>query len=360
MGNTARTQPNTLLFEDQPLFGLDIGHGKVRVLQLNLEKQQPKLVGYGETTFPPEAIKEGVIVSPETIAKAIQELFKHHLVGDITTSRVALSVPIAHAFTRSMEVPELNNKELAEAVQNEADQYIPAATEDLYIDYTRITTSGDRTAVFIVAMPRTIIDSYVVLARMLGLEAVVMQTSTGAGAHLFARDAQSDIPTVLVDFGSDSADITVYDRGPVVSGTVACGGEQLTQAIIKALNVTEKEALLIKTKYGLGLSKKQAQIEAAVDPMLGLLVKEIRRTIRYFEEHASGKQTISQIVIAGGGANMPGIAEYLTRTLRLAVRSFDPTFYIDFGRLQPFGVTERMSYVTAAGLAMIEAKEIFE
>jgi type IV pilus assembly protein PilM len=360
LGGHEVTQPNTLLFEDKPLFGLDIGHGKVRVLQLNLDKEQPKMVGYGETAFAPEAIRDGVIVQPEVIAKAVQEMFKHHLVGDITTNRVALSVPIAHAFTRSMEVPDLSNKELAEAVDNEAEQYIPASTEDLYIDYTRVQTSGDKASVFIVGMPRRIINSYDTLARMLGLEAVVMQTSSGAGAHLFARDAQSDIPTVLVDFGSDSADITVYDDGPVVSGTVACGGEQLTEAIVKGLDVTEKEALLIKTKYGLNLSKKQTKIEAALDPMLGLLVKEIRRTIRYFEEHASGKQTISQIVIAGGGANMPGVAEYLTRTLRIAVRSFDPTFYIDFGRLQPFGITERMSYVTVAGLALTDPKVIFE
>jgi type IV pilus assembly protein PilM len=353
------TEPNTLLFEDKPLFGFDVGHGKVRVLQLAPGKKKPKMVGYGETAFDDKAIKDGVIEQPELIAKAVQELFRHHLIGDITTNRVAMSVPIAHAFTRTMEVPQLSNKELAEAVQNEAEQYIPAATDDLYIDYTKIKKTDDKTDIFIVGMPRKIIESYVTLSRLLGLEVVAMQTSSGAGAKLFSLDAQSDIPTVLVDFGSDSADITVFNQGPIVSGTVACGGEQLTTAIAKGLNVTEKEALLIKTKYGLNLSKKQTQIEEALEPLLGLLVKEIRRSVRYFEEHASGKQTISQIVIAGGGANMPGIAEYLTRTLRLAVRSFDPSYYVDFGHLQPFGITERMSYVTASGLAMIEPEEIF-
>jgi len=353
------TKTNTLFFEDKPLFGFDVGHGKVRVLQLGPSKAHPKLIGYGETSFDASAMKDGVITDPERIAKPVLEMFKHHLIGDITTNRVAMSVPVAHAFTRSMEIPQLSSKELAEAVQNEAEQYIPAAAEDLYMDYTRVKESDGKTVVFIVAMPRRIIDSYVMLARILGLEPVAMQTSIGASAQLFSRDSQSDIPSLVVDFGSDSADITVFDQGPVVSGTVACGGEQLTAAIAKSLGVTEKEALLIKTKYGLNLSKKQAQIEAALDPMLGLLVKEIRRTIRYFEEHASGKQTISQIVISGGGANMPGIAEYLTRTLRLAVRSFDPTFYVDFGHLQPFGITERMSYVTAVGLAMNDPKEIF-
>jgi type IV pilus assembly protein PilM len=351
------TKSTTLFFEDKPLFGLDIGHGKVRVLQLRTTKRAPRLVGYGEATFDPKAINAGVIEKPEVIAAAVQELFKQHLVGDITTNRVAMALPIARAFTRSMEVSGLSDKELAEAVQNEAEQYIPAAIADLYIDYTRVLTGDDTANVFIVAMPKRIVDSYVLLSRLLGLEAVVMQTSSGAGAHLFARDSQSDVPSLLIDFGSDSADITVYDRGPVVSGTVNCGSDLMTQAIARELGVTEKEAVLIKAKYGLSLSKKQDQIEKCLDPLLDLLIKEIRRTVRYYEDRIHGKQKISQIVIAGGGANMPGLADYLTSSLRLAVRSFDPTPYIDFGRLQPFNMTERMSYVTAAGLAAIEPVE---
>jgi type IV pilus assembly protein PilM len=359
MGSAIKS--NTLFFEDKPLFGLDVGHGKVRVMQLRATKRVPKLVGYGEITFDPAAIQDGVIEKPEVIAQAVQELFKHHLVGKITTDRVALALPIARAFTRSLEIPTLNASELTEAVHNEVEQYIPAAIEDLYIDYSRTATdnTGVINNVFIVAMPRRIVDSYFTLSRLLGLEAVVMQTSSGACAHLFARDSQSDLPSLLIDFGSDSADITAYNGGPIVSGTVACGSELFTQAIAHELGVTEKEAALIKAKYGLNLSKKQAQIQKALDPHLNLLLKEIKRTIRYYEEHAHDKQKISQVIVAGGGANMPGMAEYLTSTLRMAVRSFDPTSYVDFGRLQPFNLTERMSYVTAAGLASIDPVEVF-
>jgi len=227
------------------------------------------------------------------------------------------------------------------------------------MDYTRVGGDDEKMGVFIVAMPKHIIDSYLLLSRMLGLEAIALQTSSGAGAHLFTRDSQSDIPSLLIDFGSNSADITVYDHGPAVSGTVACGSELITSAIARELNVTEKEAALIKAKYGLGLSKKQQQIEAALDPILSLLIKEIKRTARYYEEHSNDKRKISQVVIAGGGANMPGLTDYLTSNLRMAVRAFDPTTYLEFGQLQPFNLTERMSYVTAVGLAVIDPKEVF-
>lgn len=353
------TSPVPKFFEDKPLFGLDVGHSSVRAIQLTKGRSRLRVQGYGMTTFDPSAIKDGVIVKPELVAYAVQNLFKHNLVGSITTNRVAISVPVSRAFTRSIDTPKVPESEIAEMVRTEVEQYIPAAYESLYVDYSQAVDAKGKMSIFIVAMPRKIVDSYVTLTRMLGLEAVLVQTSIGAGTNLFSRDPQSDLPTVLVDFGSESADITIFDKNPIVSGIAACGGEQISQIIAKTLDVTEHEAVIIKSRYGLSISKKQKQIEAALAPILSLLTREVRRTIRYYDERTKAKRPIAQIIIMGGGANMPGLADYLTRDLRLAVRSFDPTAYLDFGRLQPFNMSERMSYVTATGLASYRPSEVF-
>jgi type IV pilus assembly protein PilM len=359
MGSMKKTNFVPYLYEDKPLFGLDIEHSTVRVLQLEPGKRKPKIVGYGEISFDPSAMENGVITKPEELAQAIQKLFKHSLVGDITTNRVAISLPISRAFTRSIELPKLTEKELTQAINTEIEQYVPAYAESLYIDFSSVQTGKEKWATFIVAMPRRIVDSYLTLCRLLGLETIIVQTSSGAGAHLFSRDSQSDLPSVLIDFGSESADITVFDKNPIVSGTVACGGEEITDLIAKALNVTNREAAIIKTKYGLGYSKKQKQIEKALNPSLGTLIKEIQRSVRYYEERSKSKRKIAQVVIMGGGANMPGLADYLTDALRMPVRAFDPTNYIDFGHLQPISIGDRMSYVTTAGLSLISPNEVF-
>lgn len=357
MGSMRKTQ-SSYFFEDKPLFGLDIGHGTVRVVQVK-SPRHPKVIGYGEISFPDTAMENGLVVKHEELAQAIQKLFAHSLVGEITTSRVALSLPIARAFTRSVELPNLSEKEVEAAVKTEVDQYIPANAESLYVDYTTIQSEKDKLATFIVAMPKKIVDSHIMLCRMLGLEVVVVQPSSGADASLFSRDGQSDLPSVLVDFGSDSADITVYDRTPMVSGTATFGGEEVTRLIEKTLGVTNREAVIIKSKYGLSLSKKQKQIEAALEPSLHTLVRELQRSIRYYEERSPDKRKIAQVVTMGGGANMPGLAEYLTHSLRLPVRAFDPTNFIDFGHLQPFNTDERMSYVTATGLSLLTSERAF-
>lgn len=363
MKKTKTKQSQTYFYQDKPLFGLDIGHGSLRVMQLGAPKStkgETKVLGYGLTTFPPEAIQDGTIVQPEVVAEAALELFKHNLVGTISSRRVALSLPTSHVFTRIVQLPKLSDKDVAAAVQLEAEQYVPVPLDDLYIDYTPINLDQpDTVELFMVAAPKKIVDSYLLLARMLGLEAVLFETSISASGRIFSYDQQNDIPAILIDFGSESADITVFDKQLVVSGTVPCGGEAITKLIADALNVTVHEANIIKSKYGLNFSKKQQHITTALEPTLATLIKEIRRTMRYYEERYGKEHAVGQIVMIGGGASMPGLSDYLTDNLRLPVRTLDPTSFFNFGSLQPLNLMAHTSYVTVAGLSMASPTEIF-
>lgn len=349
----------TYFFEDKPIFGLDVGHDMLRVVQFDMGHSTPKLKGYGSVAFDPTAVVDGVVVKPELVAKSAVALFHKELTGDISTKRVAVSLPAARALTRAVQLPKMSQKDINEAVQTEAEQYLPVNAQDLYLDYTTIREDEDGIEVFVVAMPKKIVDSYLTLTRMMGLEAVLFDTAIGASAQLFALDKQSGIPSVLVDFGAKSSDITVFNHGLVVTGTVPYGGDDITITIAKSLRVTPHEAVMLKSKYGLSMSAVQKQVTTAIEPALEQLIKEIRRTIRYYEQRYPKEPPIGQVITMGGGANMPGLADYLTEKLRLPTRTFDPAAHIDFGHLRPFYNADRMSYVTAAGLAVTDPKEIF-
>ena len=332
----------------------------LRVVQFDVGHKTPKLKGYGSVAFDPTSVEDGVIVKPEQIAKCAVNLFHKELTGDISTNRVAVSLPAARALTRAVQLPKMSSKDIGDAVQAEAAQYMPINTDDLYIDYTTIREDEDGIEVFVVAMPKKIVDSHLTLMRMMGLEAVLFDTAIGASAQLFALDKQSGLPSVLVDFGANSTDITVFNHGLVVTGTVPYGGDDVTISIAKSLRVTPHEAVMLKSKYGLSKSAVQKQVTAAIAPALEELIKEIRRTIRYYEQRYPKAPPIGQVVTMGGGANMPGLADYLTEKLRLPARTFDPASHIDFGHLRPFYNADRMSYVTAAGLAVTDPTRIFK
>jgi type IV pilus assembly protein PilM len=352
---------NSYFYKDKPLFGMDIGYSSVKVMQIECQGHTPTVIGYGVGDFDSKAIKDGVIVDHKILASSVKELFEKGIVGHINTRRVALALPATRTFTRTMNLPPISDDELPEAVTLEAEQYIPMPIDDLYIDHTIINRSDKGVELLAVAVPKKIVDSYMLLVRMLGLEPVAFDTSILAAARIFEkRDSNNSVPAVLIDFGSLSADITIHDGTVIVTGTIPGGGDIFTDLIAKKLGVSKQEAHLIKTKYGIGKSKKQDQILEALQPSLDQLVKEIRRMLRYYEDRAdSSKQKIGQVVTMGGGANMPGLSEHLTSVLRIPARTCDPWQNIRLHKLQPPGAIEKTIYVTVAGLCMIESKELF-
>ncbi|MDL2341719.1 MAG: type IV pilus assembly protein PilM [Patescibacteria group bacterium] len=365
MNKTTKT-PN--FFRDKPVFGLDIGPSSLKVMQVSQPAVRingkvdklPQVIGYGFTTFDRTATEDGVIIQHEVIAKAARDLFDQHLIGNITTHRVALAIPAYRTFTRSLELPKLKNTELVNAVELEAEQYVSMPLEDLYLDYEVTKQTAENTELFAVAVPKTIVDSYMELAHILGLEPVLIEPTLSSSGRLFSLDDQSDVPTVIIDFGSRSADISIYDGHILVTGTVQAGGETFTNIIQNKLNVTQPEAGLIKTRYGLGVSRRQAEITQALSPILGELIKEIRRMMRYHEERYGSERPIQQIITLGGGANMPGLSDYLTNILRLAVRHTNPWHYLNYKGLQPPSEADKPMYATVAGLCLANPRKVIQ
>ena len=81
--------------------------------------------------------------------------------------------------------------------------------------------------------------------------------------------------------------------------------------------------------------------------------------MRYYEERYGADRAIGQIITLGGGANMPGLSEYMTEALRLPVRHSNPWQYFDYKGLQPPSDADKPMYATVAGLSLAPAKEIF-
>jgi type IV pilus assembly protein PilM len=347
-------------YKDKPLFGLDIGFSSIKVMQIVDHGKKQQIIGYGVASYDSKATKDGVIEDVESMAKAAKELFESGLIGQINTRRVAVTVPVARTYNRIMTLPTMNKSDLQAAVQMEASQYIPVPIDELYLDYSVMEKTKDNTEILVVAVPKKIIDSYLTLTDLLGLEVSVLETTISASSRLVANAERNDIPTILIDFGSMSVDITIFDKQLVVTGTVAGGGDTFTELISKKLDVSHQVAHTVKTKYGLGVSKKQKDIEDALDPILNSLVKEVRKMIRYYEDRGSSKGKISQVITMGGGANMPGLTEYITNALRLPTRMCDPWINLDFGKLQPPNELEKSMFVTAAGLALIKPKDIWK
>jgi len=349
----------TYFYKDKPVFGFDLGHGSLKIMQVDRSAKMPKLLGYGTASFDSSAIDDGIIVKPEVIAEATKQMFDHHFNGILTTRRAALAIPAYRSFSRSMQLPKLDGKELQAAVELEAEQYIPVPIKDLYLDYAITNQTENETELFAVAVPRKVVNSYLELAEVMGMEPVLIETTMSAAGRLFSRDKNSNLTSVIIDFGSLTADIGIFDKNILVAGTVPAGGLVFTNLIEEKLKISQAEAGFVKTKYGLGVSKKQKEIIAALTPALQKIVTEIRRMSRYYEERYGSDKKIDQVVILGGGANMPGLGDFLTSALRIPVRSHDPWNHIDYKGMRAPSDADKLMYATVAGLSFLDPKGIF-
>lgn len=358
-----KSNTQSLFYRDKPLFGLDIGFNTIKAMQLADEADgKTSVLGYGVANFDEAAVQEGVITDYEKLAQAAVSLFEKNIIGAITTHRVAATIPAAKAYSRVISLPaKLSKKEQEEAVRLEATQYIPIPLEELYLDHAVTQKGAEENEVLVVGVPKKIVDSYMKFFEVIGLEVCALETTISAASRIISRVEDSDeVPTILIDLGSLSVDLTVFDKNLVVNGTIPGGGDDFSSRIAEKLGIDKAEANAVKTKYGLGVSKHQDAIRQALKPQLDSLIKEIRRVMRYYEDRTEGKTTIGQIITMGGGANMPGLVDYLTDNLRLPTRMCSFWTEFDTGKLQPPAEAERSLYITVAGAAITSPAEIWQ
>lgn len=350
----------------EPLFGLDIGHTSLKVMQLDAGGGKSKklhVVGYGSSyRYAASAIENGVILDFNALGGALRDLFDTRLQGKISSRKVACTIPLSHSFSRPLQLPLMNEEDLSEAVHLEAEQYIPVAADNLYIDYDVVRRDQKNIDVLVVGTPKNIVDSYMKFLQSMNLEPLTLEPTMNASARIFGMaDPTSQSPTALIDFGANAIDIAVYDGSLFVNGTVQGGSDTMIDLIAKQLGVSHEQAYKVKNQEGINFSDDLRSIGAAVKPTLDNLVREVSKITRYFNERvALNGRKVSQAITMGGGANMPGLNEYLGKELGLPVRMMDPWHKISFGRLSPPDELERSMFITVAGEAVLDISEIFD
>lgn len=345
-----------LVYRDEPIFGFDLGSRTVKMIQLKNAGKQMEVVGYGYATFPGEAIVEGIIVDPQEIVAALKPVLKDMSYGRINATRVAASLPVAKVFTRMLELPPMNPTDLGQAVRLEAEQYIPVPLADLYIDYETIEAGTEKQEVLMVAAPRAIVDSYIKLFDLMGLEVSLIESSLSAATRAIVAATPLDKPTLVADIGSTSIDLTVHDKVIRLTDTIPLGGDTLTQQLVKDLGVGAEQASEIKYKFGIGPSGLQPKVVASLGAPLKKMCDEMRRVMKYYQDRGVQKRKIEAIIVGGGSASMPGFLEYMAAQINVPVRVADPWAGLELKRVKAVSKFDAPMYTTAIGLARLEGK----
>jgi type IV pilus assembly protein PilM len=351
---------NLKFYRDEPLFGLDIGHSSLKAMQISHLPDKPlEILGYGAAEFDARAIENGVIVKPELIAEAMHKLFEKSLAGTITSRRVACSLPTSRTFSRPMKIPLMDHDAILDAIHLEAEQYIPIPLNNLYLDYEITHQDANGIELLLVAVSKNIVDSYHRTLEALQLEPVAFEPTINAASRIVQMLGVSQSETaIILDIGTITSDIAVFDKTLLVASTVSTGGQNMTELIAQHLHLTPQQAADIKDEYGISYSERQQRVVDAIKPSLDILIDGIEKSIRYYSERAAKSSgDISQVITVGGGSVMPGFNQYLSKELRLPAQNLDPWQTIKFGNLPMPNEADRAGYIIAAGEALVNPAE---
>ena len=312
-------------FRRKPLLtGLDIGSHSIKLVRLKARQGGYQLVNFGVMPLPARVSIDHTSMDEDSVVTAVRNLLRMEKISARDTA-VALSGQAV--LTKTIRLPRMSDRELAEAMQWEAEQHIPFDVADVNLDF-RILSPDDATGgqmdVLLVAARKAQVAEGTALLTAAGLRPVVVDVDALALANAFeAAHGLADAPTALVDIGAGTTNVNIVVNGVTrFQRAVAIGGDRYTSAVQNALGVNHDEAEALKMGHG--------HVDAARhDALLGVLVAvsadiggELRRSFELFRGTAN--RNVDRVVISGGNARMKGLDRFLGTHLGLPVSVANP------------------------------------
>lgn len=336
-------------------FGLDIGTHSIKVVQLSGSPQSPSFVTAGQFQTPPQALLSDADSDLEQLANTIKNLIKE---AKVTTNRVVTSLPENQIFTRVVEMPQLSKQEMQSAIDYEAEQYVPLPMTEVTLTWQILSsrTGADKKTmmeVLLVAAPKNLINKYLKIVKLSGLNAVSVETETTAVVRALVARVEGSPTTLVVSLGASTTDLTVVTDNQIsFTRSIATGGVALARAIANDLGFELDQAVEYMKTYGLDSSQLEGKVTQSIKPVFDVIVNEVRRALAFYQSKHTDKP-VKRVVLTGGTAKLPGIVIYLAEALGLEVQIGNPWDGIALPQqISKKLIEEGTSYGVAVGLAL--------
>ncbi len=369
-------------------FGLDIGTSTVRCVVGMMEvgeATKPSIIGHGSA--PNVGMRKGAIVHVDDVVEAvIQALTEAERVSGIHISSATVNVNGTHVLgmnSRGVIAISTANSEITSDDRLRVEQAativkLPPNREIIQIFAKNYRLDGQDNIKDPIGMQgvRLEVDTHIVTAATpnlrnldLVLEKAHITPSHHSVSSLAAAEAvltrqQKEAGTVLLDIGAGTTNLVVLEDGEVQHVAVLpMGGMHITNDLAIGLRTDLDIAEAVKIHHGsLTTTTKTTRpavtvggrrhdfdsteihmiIEARVEELFEYVDKELKKIQR-------SRKLPGGVVLVGGTAKMPGIAEFAKDKLELAAR---------IGKLQPIGglldTVNDPAYASSVGLMLLD------
>jgi len=312
----------------QSLVGLDIGSHTIKAVELEPQNNRGRrLVHWGISPPLAEAIVDGEIMDRQLVTDAISNLFESR---EIKSRHVVAAVSGRAVIVKKILMNRLSAEDAQQAVYWEAEQHVPYDINDVSLDFEILGPAPNdpkQMQVLLVAAKKDMVLSFSDLIREAGLQPLIVDVDSFAAQN--ALEANYDFgPTEVVailNIGSEITNIDITRAGvPYFTKDLQLGGNTFVEAAQRKFSLSQSEAAAVVRGETSGF-----EVVPVVEQACEGLALALERAQAYLRT-AGEAGSVTRIMLCGGSALTPGIADFLSRRFNVTAEVANPLSRIGY------------------------------
>lgn len=251
------------------------------------------------------------IHEPGGIPEALLQIFADQLFrGSVCVSAISSGL----LSFRNVRLPFRDSKKIGQTVAFALEPLIQQSLDEVFIDY-RVIARGDQSEIFAALANRSLVDERTALLSPHVRDTAVIDIDAVPLASFLLQ--RSDFPAcaILLDIGALDTTAVFIGKGKILHiRHFHFGGAVATRAVAEALQIDFPAAEALKRSGEL-----PEEAGSAVREICDRFFSELKNTQAFLRGQEGFDEVPARIILTGGGARTPGIAEGLSRLFAVAV-----------------------------------------
>lgn len=334
-----------------PSVGLDFSDTTLRFMKLTQSIHGLVPDAYAQLTLPEGVLERGRIVDEAKLTAFLNEVRMAH---NLTNVRIA--IPESQVYSVTLPIDTAVGDDIRGSIELLLEDNVPLAVGETIFDYQVLTRTDKTIVVQVVAIAKTVAETYLRVFMSAGMTPVSFEVDSQAIARaLLVPHAPGS--ALIVDIGGERTGISIVTAGTAVyTTTLEFGGRTLVDALMREHNLDTAKAHEVLHE---GISPVHQDTFPVLASALSVLRDEIDRRYIYWHDRKdefAPLPGIETVYLCGGYSTIDGLADYLSASLKLKVVQSNPWINcVSFDRTIPqMPQREAQSYVTAIGLALTD------
>ncbi|WP_353987304.1 type IV pilus assembly protein PilM [Ruicaihuangia caeni] len=310
------------------IVGLDIGDGSIRAAEVTAAtSSRPALTKLRHMPLPHGAVRGGEVIEHNTVVTALKQLWAD---GKFKSRRVVLGMGNQKVMVRELTVQRAPLEQIKQGLPFHVQEMLPVPVDDALLDFYPATEAqGEHGPVvngLLIAAVKEAVVANVKAVEAAGLTPAGVDLIPFALYRALVPNPTEGEIVAVIDVGSTTTNVVIA-RGhvPLFVRIVPMGGDDVTKALVRRLELDAEDADTLKRRLGLaleGVAPEDVHAVEVIREATNELLRSISNTLAYFSHQQKGA-AIDRMFLVGGGAQLSGFSEALMELTRAEVRDGD-------------------------------------